>query len=202
MPFQFSMRQLLLAFVILSVVCAGLASPNMWWASIAVTALAVWLLAAAAMAVGSQGQRRAYWIGALVVGLAYSTMASQGVGYSRILGAFAGFGGSRGFLESPDALLTTNLLSLAYLGIHPSKDIPVAQPAAPVWAPPSTYYPPSVPQPAVAVAPTMIYPAPSLFDSNRYARFLGVGESFFTFAFSLAGGWLAALCYSRRETSS
>lgn len=68
---RFSLVGLLTAVTFAAVACGALVNPNKWW-TIGVTSAAVTLLAYAVLAaIYRQGARRAFWMGAAVIGWGY-----------------------------------------------------------------------------------------------------------------------------------
>jgi membrane protease YdiL (CAAX protease family) len=70
-PWQFTIRSLLLALVLVAIACVALLNANRWWASGCKTASFALLTAAILLAVHSGREQRAYWVGFAVAGWVY-----------------------------------------------------------------------------------------------------------------------------------
>lgn len=81
-PWQFTIRNLLLAIVLVAIACAALLNANAWWASGCQTAAVALLTCAILLAIHSDTQRRSYWLGFEIAGWIYlllPTMSALGL---------------------------------------------------------------------------------------------------------------------------
>lgn len=96
---RFSLVGLLAAVTFAAVACGALVNPNEWW-TIGVTSAAVSLLAyAVPAAIYGAGARRAFWVGAAIVGWGYFGLVPFSLGFN-----FASYGES--------SLVTCRLLGM------------------------------------------------------------------------------------------
>ncbi|TWT33689.1 hypothetical protein KOR34_35220 [Posidoniimonas corsicana] len=196
---QFNLRLLLTAVTLVAVACAALATPGVWWAALFSTAVLFWLIAAVALAVGSDRRARAWWAGVLIGGVGYCLFLPTGWGTA--LNSTVGYSAER------NGLITSKLLGVAFASLHPVNNntpipTPVGTPTIPQTA---AYYQPAQAYPSnqnITVVATPVATPPVLYAPLARESFLTVGHACFAMLASLVGGLLAARAFDRRETAS
>jgi hypothetical protein len=186
---RFTIRQLLLATVLIAVAIAALLNASGWWAAALSSSVLLILCAAVLLAVFRDGRRRAFWIGFSVFGWAYVALLTVGP----TLSSNSDYPLGRNYLITE--FIESSIHDVAAHGypfILPNPDPFAAAPGADPFA-----SPPAVPPPSSIPRRQII--APLWRDPPDTHDFFVVSHALWTMGLAAGGGWFAVWASATRQ---
>jgi hypothetical protein len=188
--FQFSLRSLLIFIAAVSLVSAAMRYSTAAWTTGVVTVTVFLLLASIALAFSSPIDRRPFWIGFAVCGVAYLFVV-----------------GSTGFVAPEFVLRLATTKSVEFLRdkLHPPSDFVEYLPGGPPGRPPTrVFYSPALPLlPSQVIKNTYSYQSDT---DERYGaiawNFLLIGHCLWALLLGTLGGMLARFAASRSRSQA